>query len=281
MAKARKLKNIDDLTFGDEYLFEEVMQNKQLCKLFIETFLEIPDIIDIEYINSEESYKDSFWSKGVRFDIYVKGVDGVAYVVELQQTDTKEIDRRLRYYQSMIDSKQLPKGKHSTYKDLKDSYIIFISREDLYGRGRYRYTFRNVCLEEPDFTLNNGAHTVIFNTQGTHGDVSEDVRAFLKGIEGNAMENNNPFVQKFEKFAEEIKADESWRKVYMQTEVRMQDKFDAGMEAGKKAGMKVGMEKERLEMAKRLLKRGLPIVDIAEDSGLSVDVLEKLKSEMP
>ena len=63
----------------------------------------------------------------------------------------------------------------------------------------------------------------------------------------------------------------------MQTEVRMQDKFDAGMEAG----MKVGMEKERLEMAKRLLKRGLSIVDIAEDSGISVDVLEKLKSEMP
>ena len=87
------------------------------------------------------------------------------------------------------------------------------------------------------------------------------------------MKSDNPFVQKFEKFAEEIKADESWRKVYMQTEVRMQDKFDAGMEAG--------MEKERLEIAKSLLRTNMSVDEIANHSGLSLDVLEKLKSEMP
>ena len=311
MAETRRIKNIDDLTFGDEYIFEEVMQNKDLCKSFIETFLEIPDVVDIEYINSEESYKDSFWAKGVRFDIFVKGHDGVAYVVELQQTDTKEIDKRIRYYQSMIDSMQLPKGKMSTYKDLKDSFIIFIVRADLFNRGRYRYTFQTVCLEEPNLILDNGARIVVFNTRGTHGDVSEDVKEFLKAIEGNTingMKSSNLFVQKFEKFAEQIKANESWRKAYMQTELRIQDKIEAGIEAGIEAAVeaavevaveaaveaavevaveaaveeavKAEVEKERITMAKSLLSANMSVEDVAKHSGLSSDAIEKLRLEL-
>jgi len=299
MAETKKIKNIDDLTFGDEYLFEEVMQNKELCKLFIKTFLEIPDIVDIEYISAEESYKDSFWSKGVRFDIFVKGQDGVAYVVELQQIDTKEIDKRLRYYQSMVDSKQLPKGKKTTYKDLKDSFIIFIARVDLFDRGRYRYSFRTICEEEPDLAIEDGAYKVIFNTQGTHGDVSEDVKAFLKAIEGNATdetESKNLFVQKFEAFAEEIKADETWRKSYMQTELRMQEKIEAGIESGIKEAVEKAVEeavekaveeaiveearKEKLEIAKEMLSDDVPLETISKYTKLSIDAIEKLKSEM-
>jgi len=279
MVEARKRKNIDDLTFGDEYLFEAVMQNKELCKSFIETFLEISDVTDIEYISSEESYKDSYWAKGVRFDIYVKGQDGVAYVVELQQTDTKEIDKRLRYYQSMIDSKQLPKGRKRSYKDLLDSYIIFIAREDLYGRGRYRYTFLGTCLEEPDLILKNGAHTLVFNTRGTHGDVSEDVKAFLRAIEGESNKDigkNNNFVQKFEKYAEEVKASETWRKSYMQTELRLQDKFDAGVEIGMEKGIEKGIEKGKLEIAKNLLMTDTSHEVIAQVTNLPLETIKKL-----
>ena len=65
--------NIENLTLGNEYLFETVMQNEKLCKLFIERFLEIPEIVEIAYIGVEETYKSRFSGKGVRFDIYVKG----------------------------------------------------------------------------------------------------------------------------------------------------------------------------------------------------------------
>jgi len=278
MAEKNTEKTIDDLTFGDEYLFEEVMQNKDLCKAFIETFLEMSDITGIEYINAEESYKDSFWSKGVRFDIYVKGQDGVAYVVELQREDTKEIDKRLRYYQSTIDSKQLPKGKKNTYKNLKDSYIIFISRADIFKRGRYRYSFRTTCMEDPTLTLDDGAYKIIFNTQGTHGDVSADVKAFLKAIEG--MESNNSFVKKFEKFAEEVKADETWRKRYMQSLLRDQDKFDAGVERGIEQGREQGEHKKAIEIAKNGLANNIPIETISLMTGFKVSELEKIAKAM-
>ena len=282
MAEKNNAKRIEDLTFGDEYLFEEVMKNKELCKLFIETFLEIPDIVDIEYVGAEESYKSSFWSKGVRFDIYIKGQDGVAYVVELQRADTKEIDKRLRYYQSKADVKQFPKGRHSTYKDLKDSYIVFIARKDLYGKGRYRYSFQTICKEEPDLTLDDGAYKIVFNTQGTHGEVSEDVKAFLNAIEG--MKTNNPFVQKFEAFAEEVKADETWRASYMQTELIIQDKIDAGIERGIAQGIEQGIEQganeKAVEMAKKMLLDDLPLETVSTYTELPMDELVRIQARM-
>ena len=271
---AEKIKRIEDLTLGDEYLFETVMQNKELCKSFIETFLEIPDIVDIEYVNAEEAYKDSFDGKGVRFDIYVKGQDGVAYVVELQQSDTNEIDRRLRYYESMSDSKQLPKGIRHTYKDLKDSYIIFICRKDLYEKGRYRYTFRTTCVEEPGLKLDDGSYKIVFNTQGTHGDVSEDVKAFLKAVEG--MKTENTFVQKFEAFAKEVKANEKWRRGYMQTASRIKDKEDRAEERGMEKGMETGAKEKAIEIAKNGLENGVDIQTIILMTGLTEEEVRSL-----
>ena len=259
------IEEINNLTLGDEYLFETVMQNKELCKKFISTFLEIPNVVDIEYISAEEAYQHSYSSKGVRFDVFVQGVDGIAYVIELQQTNTYEIEKRLRFYSSMVDSRQLSKGQKNKYKDLKDNYIIFIARESIFKGGLYRYTFKNVCLEMPDLILNDGSTKIVFDTKGTHGDVSEDVLAFLRAIEGEV--SSNEFVKEFQDMAEEIKTDEIWRSAYMQSLLREQDKWDEAQ------------EEKAIEVAKKLLKRGLSPIDIAEDSGLSFEVIEQLQQE--
>jgi len=222
--------NIDDLTLGDDYLFATVMQNKELCKKLIERLLEIPDIKDIEYIGVEENYKHSYASRGVRFDVFVKDQTDVAYVVEMQTTDTKELERRSRYYQSMIDSKQLKKGKKYSYKNLKDSYVIFICREDIFGNEQYRYSFENTCSEVAALKLNDGTYKIFFNTKGVYGNVSDDVKAFLQSIEG--IKTDNAFANEFKTQADEIKSNETWRESYMQSLLRDQDKFDAGIEQG-------------------------------------------------
>ena len=260
------IEEINNLTLGDEYLFETVMQNKELCKKFIATFLEIPNVIDIEYISTEEAYQHSYSSKGVRFDVFVQGVDGVAYVIELQQTNTYEIEKRLRFYQSMVDSRQLSKGKKNRYRDLKDNYIVFITRESIFKGGLYRYTFKNVCLEMPDLILNDGSTKIIFDTQGTHGDASENVLAFLRAIEGEI--SSNEFVKEFQEMAEEIKADEIWRSVYMQSLLKEQDKYDKAQ------------EDKAIEIAKSMLADNFPFDIIAKYSGLSIEIIESLKNEL-
>jgi len=264
MTKQTEKIDIDKLIVGDEYLFEELLlRNKDLTKQLIEKLVDIPDISDIEYISVEDVHHNTNENKGIRIDVYIKSQTGVAYIVELQRKDTKEIEKRMRYYQAVSDSRQLPIGKDNPYKKLKDSYVIFICREDIFGEGLYKYSFENTCLELNGLKLKDGAYKIVFNTQGTKGDICKSVLAFLRLIEGES--SDDPFVMQLEAAAEKIKADEKWRAVYMQSLLRDQDKFDAGR------------EKEKVEIAEKMIKRGDSTEEITEITDLSEQEVLNLK----
>ena len=67
-------------------------------------------------------------------------------IFEIQTTNTGDLPKRSRYYQSVLDMQQLNKGEH--YRNLKRTYIIFICTFDLFKLGRHVYTFENQCCEE-------------------------------------------------------------------------------------------------------------------------------------
>ena len=278
-----KAVNFDDLTVGDEYLFGSLLlRDKEHTKQLIEKLIGIPDIEDIEFISVEDVHHNTYDNKGIRIDVYIKSLTGVAYIVELQRTNTREIEKRMRFYQSVSDSRQLPPGKEGAYKNLKDNYVIFICREDIFGKGLYKYSFENTCLELKDLKLNDGSYKIVFNTQGTKGDVCTTVLDFLRLIEGKSV--NDPFIKLLEASAEEIKADEKWRLNYMQSKTWEQDNFDAGFDAGVEKGLEKGLEKgiekEKIEMAKSLLADQLPIEFISKHTGLPAQEIEKLKEDL-
>ena len=51
----------------------------------------------------------------------------------MQTTDTKELPKRTRYYQGVIDLQLIDQGQ--TYNMLKPSYIIFICSFDMFKRA--------------------------------------------------------------------------------------------------------------------------------------------------
>ena len=261
--------NVEVLTIGDEYLFETILlENKELTQELIGKLIEVSNITNIEYISTEENQLSTYQSKGVRFDVYIKSQTGVAYIVELQRRDTKELRKRARYYQAISDSRQLPKGRSHKYEDLKDNYVIFICREDIFGLDHYKYSFENTCSEVKGLRLEDGTHKIFFNTQGTKGEICEDVKEFLSAIEGKS--SNNSFVKKLETAADEIKADEKWRESYMQSLLRDRDTFDRGVEQG--------IEVNKLEVAKSLLQSKMSAKEIAEHVKLPLEEVEKLRN---
>ena len=259
--------NVEALTIGDEYLFETILlENKELAKELIEKLIEVTDIDDIEYINIEDNQQPTFENRGVRFDVYIKSQTGVAYIVELQRKDTKQLPKRARYYQAVSDINQLPKGKWHNYASLKDNYVIFICREDIFGLGYYKYSFENTCIEIEGLKLEDGTRKIFFNTQGTKGAICEDIKAFLGAIEG--LSCDNLFVRKLETVADEIKMDEKWREAYMQSLLRDRDTFERGV------------EHEKIETAKNFLSMGLSVEDVSKGTKLSLDEVEELKKEL-
>ena len=87
------------------FMFGQVMQNPRICKLFLEALFEW-EIEDIKYVHREKDLDDSFLSRGVRLDIYLRDSDTV-YNVEMQSDREPSLERRIRYYQSGIDREEL------------------------------------------------------------------------------------------------------------------------------------------------------------------------------
>ena len=102
--------NWEDLGISNDFLFGKVMQNPELCKELLQRILPDLKIDHIEYPELQKSINVDGDARGVRLDVYVRDNEEVVYDIEMQITNTKELPKRSRYYQSMIDLQLIDKG---------------------------------------------------------------------------------------------------------------------------------------------------------------------------
>lgn len=106
----------------------------------------------------------------------------------MQIIDTKELPKRIRYYQSMIDLHLIDKGE--LYSKLKPCFIIFICLFDPFKKGRHIYTFESLCKEDKTISLNDETTKIFLNTNGTKDNVSPKLHAFLDYVAGKESEDS-------------------------------------------------------------------------------------------
>ena len=163
-------------------MFGAVMRDEVNLKPLLESILNIR-IIDISFVEAQRTEKEGYYSHGIRMDLYVKDEDGRIFNVEVQTTKNKNLPKRMRYYQSVIDVDILTPGED--YIDLTSSYVIFICNYDPYKDNRYIYTFENRCVQDTDLAFGDQTLKVIVNTKGTVGNVTEDLREVLLYLDEN------------------------------------------------------------------------------------------------
>ncbi len=152
----------------------------------------------------------------------------------MQASDTKELPKRSRYYQSLIDLQLIDKGQ--TYRRLNRSFVIFICMEDIFGYGRHIYTFENLCKEDPDISMGDETTKIFLNADSTRDDVSEELKAFLDYVAGKVT--NDTFVQELDAAVEKAKQNREWRHEYMTLLMRDQINVEKGIEQGIEQGIK-------------------------------------------
>lgn len=111
------------------------------------------------------------------------------------------------------------------YNCLSDSIVIFICSFDLFGYGRYCYTFENLCLEEAGLSLGDGSRKIFLNTKGRNeAETSNDLVDFLQCIEDtNGIKTDNEKIRKILKRVEVVKHDAEVEGRYMTTEQWMNE----------------------------------------------------------
>lgn len=143
------------------------------------------DISLLDKPQTEKEFRVSPLIRSVRMDVFAIDENQSIYNTEMQDQRKKDLAKRSRYYQSMIDNSLLEPGIPN-YNLLNQSFIILIMTFDLFGYGKYVYTFESRCKEVPECILADGTIRIFLNTKGTNdSEVSKELVEFLHYVENS------------------------------------------------------------------------------------------------
>ena len=218
----RNYKPVEELTFADDFMFGAVMRDKEICKGVIERLLKI-QVDHLEYPEMQKTLQPYYQSRGVRFDVYVKDSNAV-FDIEINTYREEDVWLRTRYYQSLLDTDNLLRGKE--YRDLKESYILFISKTDPFEKGFSSYTPIQVLKEEPDTKIDDRTHKVVYNASAWKSEKDTSIRNFLRYVYENTPEDE--FTDEITRRVSMLKADEIFKGDYRQVTLHDQDMMEIG-----------------------------------------------------
>lgn len=243
------LVTLEDLNLVDKFLFDEVMEDKEVYQMFVSIILE-NEIELLERPETEKELRISPLLRQVRLDVISMDKENNLYYTEMQKKNTGNLIRRSRYYQAQLDVSLLEPGS-TDFNLLNDSCFILIAPFDLFGKGLFRYTFEGTCRECPELKLGDGAIRVFINLKGKNReDFSQEFLEFMQYIMKTTNQvAENSISRRIKKIHEKIKKIRSSEKIgvkFMQRWEELvyarQDGVAEGLELGKEQGLEQGME---------------------------------------
>lgn len=204
------MKPWNELKITDDYIFCKVMQNESICRQMLELLLNIK-IDRLEYVHNQYAIAPDYGSHSIRLDVYVRDSNKI-YDIEIQTTDKHNLEKRVRYYQALMDIDQLERSMD--YRHLKESYVIFICTFDPFNHDSLIYTVKQNFLERPDKSYDDNTRKVFYNLNASELK-REDSRlgTFLRYLITNDPED--VFTKQISKEVESVKHSTKWRKEYM------------------------------------------------------------------
>ena len=153
-------KIIANLTlFDDDLMSRAFDQNIEATELLLRLILKRN--IKVLSVNGQDEIKNSaVGGRNVILDVHALDEDGSEMDIEVQGNSEGAHVKRARFHSSMVDSRMLRAGQK--FRELKDSYVIFIYKHDKFQRGLPIYHIDRYVSEirEP---FGDGAHIVYVN----------------------------------------------------------------------------------------------------------------------
>lgn len=230
--RMKRKKAFQELELKDAFMFTAVMEVPEICRQVLMRILGIP--ISKVQVHTESMILANPEYRGIRLDVYADDEDKTVYDVEMQTTDRGNLPRRSRCYQGQMDVASLEPGED--FSRLPGSYVIFICTFDPFGRGRYRYTYEERCIEDGE-PLFDGTCKIFLNTRGEREeDVPKELVHFLHFAEHS---NWNPdfeqdtLLERLEKRISGIKRNRRMEERYMLFGEMLDDERKEGREEGR------------------------------------------------
>lgn len=221
-------------------------------------------VIDVRIQN----FIQNIYGHSAQLDILAQDKDGNFFNVEIQRSDEGAPTRRARYYSSILDTHFLQSG--ADYDELPDSYVIFITENDVLQQNRPIYNIsRKIHEDNTDFA--DGSHIIYVNSQ------CRDDTALGKLMQD--LYCTDPAKLHYHEFNKRME----FLKCTKEGEEKLTDVFEIYAEkrakiAAEKAA-KEATEKATLENAFNLLKKGVAPETIADALNLPLEEVLKLAKQ--
>ncbi len=271
---------LKDLNLTNRFLFDEVMEDAETQQEVLSIILG-KEISLLSHNETEKEFRLSPLARSVRMDVFSVDEEETVYNTEMQERRKNDLPKRSRYYQSLLDASLLETGIPN-YNLLNQTYLIMIMTFDLFGKGKYRYTFQAQCEEIPGLYLEDGAVRIFLNTHGTNdAEVSPELIEFLHYLEhttddvANVSKSNR--IRKIHNRVRRVRTNEEIGVKYMQAwEEKYYDRQDA-LEEGREEGREEG----KRDMALRFFEMGLPLEKIALAADVDIAVIKEWVEKVP
>ena len=246
----------------DDFLTKCFEGDPKYIQLVLRIVLEKADleVVDVR----TQVFVENLLDRSVRLDVLATDSGGRTINVEIQRSDKGAGRKRARYNSSMMDAILLQKSED--FDKLPETWVIFITENDVIGKGMPRYPVER-CFIETGEVFGDGSHILYVN--GAYRDETPI---------GKLMHDfscTNPADMYYDVLAERVrffKEDKEGISIMCKA---MEDMRNESLQEGVKEGKK----EEKRSTVLRMLEIGkYALEEISEIAGLPLDEVKKLQA---
>lgn len=127
----KNMEYIQKFCLMDDDFMSKVFEDKGCAGLLLRIILEKKDL-KVVRVRTQETV-NNLQGRSVRLDILAVDEENIFYNIEVQCKDSGAVPKRARYNSSLIDANITEPGDE--YEKLPETYVIFITKNDVRGGG--------------------------------------------------------------------------------------------------------------------------------------------------
>ncbi len=249
---------IKNFTLMSDIFMRNVFKKRECLEYVLQVIMEKQDLYVIDQV-IQKDYKN-LQGRSAVMDCVARDSTGKQFDVEIQQDNEGASPKRARYHSGLMDMNTLNPGQD--FEELPESYVIFITRDDILGYGLPIYHIDRQ-IKELNEAFQDEAHIIYVNSRNQ--DDTELGRLMHDLHCKKADEMHSPILAKR---VYELK--ETQKGVELMCH-EMEKIYSEGMESGEKRGEL----KAKKETILSLAEMGIPVNQIAKAVNLDEKDVQK------
>lgn len=249
------MERIKNLRLIDDNFMTKVFEDKECVEILLKAIIKKNDL-KVSSVNVQYDIKN-LQGRSVRLDVLAEDKDGKMYNIEIQRNNHGAIPKRARYNSSLLDANITDAGED--YKNLTETYIIFITEGDIFGANKALYHVDRI-VKETKKSFGDEAHIIYVNSKIQNNTVLGRLMHDFYCTDAKDIKN-----RKLAKRVKFFKEDKEGVKIMSNVFEEIKNE---------------GAETRAYEIARSLITLGVDDDKILQSTKLSKHVFEKLKKEV-